>query len=456
MQRKELEHLKDMLLTDLKELVAIPSVSGMAKPEKQAPFGEEVRHAFDCFARIAEEKGFLVEDDEGYAVSAQIGSGEDYIGVLGHLDVVSSQDPTLWNTPPFEMVNKEGILYGRGVNDDKGPLLAALYATWLLQKQQLPLRYPIRIIAGGAEETTWECMKHYFKGHKQPICGFSPDGNFPIVNGEKGILQVAFQFPIIKGIYVESAQRLNFVCDHLLLQLPDDEASLYANADHVQRNEGMVYATYRGKRTLSRNPQRGENALFSFVRDVQERCDLPTSFQNCIALLKEQFCDDFYGKKSGIYCEDAAMGTTSVCPMSLTCNEEKLELCVDIRYVKSTSEDKIIQKLTQMCDHYHATMEILTSKPLLYVDENSELIQALKTAYHRVMHEDAEVLTKGGASYARVLTNGVAFGATFPNEDPKPHMPNECMPIESLLKACEIYYEALYELAVDKERLSNN
>ncbi|HJB23625.1 MAG TPA: M20/M25/M40 family metallo-hydrolase, partial [Candidatus Jeotgalibaca pullicola] len=81
------------------------------------------------------------------------------------------------------------------------------------------------------------------------------------------------------------------------------------------------------------------------------------------------------------------------------------------------------------------------------VQEDSPLIVALKKAYQTVVGEEAEVLTKGGASYARTLKNGVAFGATFEGEDPKPHMPNEQMPVESLLKACEIYVHAFIGLA---------
>ena len=94
---------------------------------------------------------------------------------------------------------------------------------------------------------------------------------------------------------------------------------------------------------------------------------------------------------------------------------------------------------------------VLRHKRLLYVDADSELIRALKRAYARVMDEEAQVFTKGGASYARVLDHGVAFGATFDGEDPRPHMENECQRISSLLKACAIYYEALVELAVEKE-----
>ncbi|MGX8851444.1 Sapep family Mn(2+)-dependent dipeptidase [Amedibacillus sp. YH-ame10] len=429
MNKEKLFKVKEQMLQDIEKLVAIASLPDENSKTDNAPFGKNIRTCFDVFKEIAEDKGFCVEDDQGYAMSASIGEQEEYIGVLGHLDVVEAGEEALWDTHPFQMVEKDGVLYGRGVNDDKGPLIAALYAAWLIKEEQLPLRYAIRIIAGGAEETTWECMEHYFQSHKQPVYGFSPDGNFPIVNGEKGILQIRFTFPITEDIEIHARERYNYVCDELQVKYQGDTK------------------TYKGKRALSRNPQRGENAIFAFAHDYKTQ-QMNSGAQSCMDMIHDVFLDDFYGEKSGLYSEDTEMGTTSVCPMSLTCDDSLFELCVDVRYVKSTSYEKIWERLQEIASTYGATLECIKHKRLLFVEEDSPLIRGLKNAYERVMHEEVEVLTKGGASYARVLDRGIAFGATFPDEDPKPHMPNECMPIDSLLKACEIYYEALCELAL--------
>lgn len=429
-----LRKVEEEIVTDLKQLIQIPSLPEKATIQENAPFGKSIRECFDCFSRIAYEKGFLVEDDKGYAIDASFGEQEEYIGILGHLDIVDAGDVSLWNTPPYKLHEENGMLFGRGVNDDKGPLLAALYAAWILKEQNLPLRYAIHIIAGGAEETTWKCMAHYFSTHKQPIFGFSPDGDFPIVNGEKGILQVCFTFPVVKDVIIQSKEKLNYVCDELYVHLP-----------------ASIKKTYIGKRALSRNPQRGENAIFSFVKEYKKQ-RIHSGIQPCVDLLYDQFLDDFYGQRSSLFSEDDEMGTTSVCPMSLTCNASQFELYVDIRYVKTTSYEELWEKLQTMAQAYGAVLTCVKHKRLLYVDEQSIWIQSLKKAYFKVMGVEANVLTKGGASYARVLDNGIAFGATFPGEDAKPHMPNECMPIESLLKTVEIYYEALYELVVDHKK----
>ena len=385
------------LLQDLKQLVEIPSVRDERTAGISAPFGKEIRNAMDVFLQIAQREGFSVHDFDGYAVDAQLGEGDDYIGVLAHLDVVEAGERSHWHGDPFQMREIDGMLYGRGVNDDKGPLLAALYAMARIRQEGRTLYHPIRLIAGGAEETTWECMEHYFKHNPQPICGFSPDGNFPIVNGEKGILQVRFLLNADSDISLHCKERLHIVCDDLQVIVPKgSDVSFVERTNLIEVMQDGIKITYRGVRALSRNPQRGDNAIFKFVKDFHGHLD----------------------QASSLY--------------------------------PSTDEQSLLHTLRKTAQHYGCELEVLRHKRLLYVAEDSTLIQSLKTAYHRVMKEDAAVFTKGGASYARVLDHGVAFGATFPDEDPRPHMPNECMPVKSLLKASDIYYEALVELACTK------
>lgn len=448
--QQEISSKKEELLADLSALVSIRSVLDETSKGENAPFGKGVREAFDSFIQLARRLGFHVRDLDGYALDAQIGTGDEYIGILGHLDVVEAKGQEGWESDPFVMRRDGDLLYGRGVNDDKGPLLAALYAASLIKEQGLELKYPIRIIAGGAEETTWECMEHYFRKCKQPVFGFSPDGNFPIVNGEKGILQVRFLFPAVEGVTIQSSPRTNYVCDDLQVFLPSCSAA-FARADQQEQKETGIFLRYKGKTALSRNPQRGDNAIFHFVKDAAENGkQLPKELFLIVEMIQKHFLDDHNGEKSQLASKDPAMGENSVCLMSMNSCEEGIEVCIDIRYVKSTTKQQLWERVSSLADRYQAKAEIIREKRLLYVDEDSPLILALKTAYQKVMHEKAEVFTKGGASYARVLDQGVAFGATFDGEDTHPHMANECQKISSLLKACEIYYESLVELAVKK------
>lgn len=457
---KRIKFYQEELLMDLQRLVQIASVRDVTSVKEDAPFGDGIRCAMDAFLDIAKRCGFTVHDVDGYAVYANIEDRDDYIGVLAHLDVVEAGDLKLWDSDPFTLVQKGDMLYGRGVNDDKGPLLAALYAARLLKEEGISLKHDIRIIAGGAEETTWECMEHYFAKHKQPVMGFSPDGNFPIVNGEKGILQYELVFSAQQDkeenmiTHIHCEKPINYVCDHIELHIryPQKDLTAYAKqADSIRYEEERAVLIYRGRTSLSRNPQRGENALWKLCEDL---CDFPFAqhgFHELLQYIKVYLSDDFYGEKSGLYHEDEEMGKTSICPMALTMEKDTFRLRIDYRYIHGVDIAKAKEHIKTCAKGYHADFAVLNEKRMLYVPQTSPLIRALKAAYKQAMHEEAEVFTKGGASYARTLDCGVAFGATFEGEDPRPHMPNEQMPLSSLLKACEIYYYALKKLACDEE-----
>lgn len=444
--KDKIQLIKKYLLQDLATLVAIPSSLDTQSANQEAPFGKGVKQSFEAFSTIAKRLGFIVEDVDGYAIHACTSLEKEYIGVLGHLDVVEAGELSLWNTPPFALTIQKDMMYGRGVNDDKGPLLAALYAAYLV-KEEMKLTLPIRIIAGGAEETSWECVNHYFNKHPQPKMAFSPDGNFPIVNGEKGILQFCLSFPKEKGeqISIISQNELNYVCDKIQMKSKEDILKEDTLASKETVGEQFTH-TYTGKKALSRNPHRGENALWKWAQDVNGR-EFENSSLFPVARFISQYCkDDYTGEKLGIAYHDEEMQGTSLCVMDLQEKNNQYLLYMDYRYPKGVDKDVVVDKIKQVIAPYHATLTIHKEKRCLYVDKKDPLITSLQEAFEQVMNKPAEVLTKGGASYARCLDVGVAFGATFEGEDPKPHMPNEQMPISSLLKACEIYCVALEKL----------
>lgn len=93
---------------------------------------------------------------------------------------------------PFVPTLREGRLYGRGVLDDKGPLVCAIFAIKILQRLGIHPKKTVRFIIGSDEESEWKCMKAYQKYRSFPKVGWVPDAYFPVIHGEKGtsILQI--------------------------------------------------------------------------------------------------------------------------------------------------------------------------------------------------------------------------------------------------------------------------
>ncbi|RHW42838.1 M20 family peptidase [Neobacillus notoginsengisoli] len=457
---EKLQYYEELIMEDLANLVAVRSVYDEKSAGPSAPFGSGVRQAFDQMIRIMERDGFFHEDFGGYALHSELGTGEEIVGILAHLDIVPEGNIEDWTFDPFTLTDHDGHLYGRGVNDDKAPLLAAYYAMKILRDLQIPLKRKIRLIVGGAEETTWECMDHYFRYNPQPVMAFSPDGDFPIVNGEKGVIQGTMSFyggdvrtdvAVHTLLVIKSEKQYGFICESLTAkffsQKPDELVSLLQGADQVTISGKEVTALYRGEKTLSRNPHKGKNAFYKFANDFIGVEGLNENSSKFTRLTESFLLDDVFGKKIGLFLEDPKMGLSTFGIPFVAYDGNTFEIAFDYRFPKGQTFHSALETLETFSSRNRLSLSIEKTKEHLYVDPGSELIGVLKKAYEEVTGENAHCLTKGGISYARALENGVAFGPTFEGDCPNTHKPNECIRIETFYKAIIIYCEALRLLA---------
>lgn len=450
---------KQNIIKDITSLVEIPSIRDESTAYINQPFGIEIRNAFDKLIQIAKDKDFIVKDFDGYAVHIEYGEGEEVVGVLNHIDVVPIYTKELWKSEPFKVYEENDHLYGRGVNDNKGPLVGILYALFFLRGLNEKPKRKIRLIVGGAEETTWECMKHYFSVNEQPKFAFSPDGNFPIVNGEKGILYFNLKKKI-KGdrlrnhnlVEIKSNQEDGFVCDKIeaIFKTNDKNDLIKSIAYYTEiqeLEEDKVLVRYRGERALSRNPHRSYNCAFNLAKDLEKIRELNDKGIIVKNILNSYFTDDNHGKKLGLYKEDVDMGVSTLCIMNIFLEKYELKMKIDFRYPKGISREFIINRINEIGKKENLIIDIYKDLKLLYIEPDSELINKLSSAYKQGFGKEAELFTKGAASYARVLENGVAFGPTIEGDRPNSHEANENISIDTLYKAIEVYIYALYSLA---------
>ena len=198
------------------ELVRIPSVC--EEGGGGYPFGEAIDQALRKALHIAGELGFRTRYGEGgYYGIAEIGAGTEMLGILGHLDVVPPGKLDDWDTRPFDPVEKDGMLYGRGTQDDKGPMLAALFAVKALMDAGVRFNKRIRFIFGTDEETLWRCINRYKEKEELPKMGFSPNSRFPLTYAEKGLLQLHLEGGNESGVKLAGGSAFNAVPDMALL-----------------------------------------------------------------------------------------------------------------------------------------------------------------------------------------------------------------------------------------------
>lgn len=209
----QIEKFKDNLINHIIDVVKIPSVEGEAK--ENMPFGEDVNRALEKALEISEMLGFKTQNIDGYIGYAQYGEGEDYVGVFGHLDVVPIEDG--WINPPFSGHIEDGKIFSRGVLDNKGPIISALYGLYAIKESGLKLSKPVRIVFGTDEETGFKDLEYYLTKEKPPIMGFTPDCKYPVVYGERGRAKIQISIKLNEEDKEERTREFfNFVNEYFL------------------------------------------------------------------------------------------------------------------------------------------------------------------------------------------------------------------------------------------------
>ena len=260
---------KENLLKDLCELLKIDTVLVEQPEVKEAPFGYNLVKALDYVLNLGKEYGFEVKNIENVAGHIEYGEGEEVIGVLGHLDVVPTGDG--WTYPPFEPTIVGDKIYARGALDDKGACIASLYALKALKDNHIKLNKKVRLIVGTDEETGSRGIERYLKVEKMPELGFSPDADYPIIYGEKGILSFVLESDNINDEIVkfESGDRMNVVPEIASVELKHDYKKQYLQFlekyNYSGEIKGNKYIMY-GKRAHAMEPRNGENALLRLVQ----------------------------------------------------------------------------------------------------------------------------------------------------------------------------------------------
>lgn len=446
-----IESMHDEMIDTLQKWIRVPSAKGEAAPG--APFGKEVRSMLDMALADCEQMGFKTQNFDGYIAHADLGEGsdEDALAILAHLDVVPEGDG--WKYPPYGAVIENGRMYGRGTSDDKGPAVAALYAMKAVKDAGIPLRRKVRLILGCDEESGWEDIAHYNKVATMPRMGFSPDASYPIINIEKGICRLELHGVLsnegLQVIAFNNGERPNVIPGRASALVVGDAATV-AQAEvaakkldipaEVQLTDKGVSITVTGISGHAAYPETARNANGEMLLLLRE-----LGVQGDLRLLADKIGLDYKGEGLEISVSDGISGY-------LTCNlgiiragEGGVYATLDIRYPVMTNPDMIIKNVSASLPGMR--VEAMEVKEPHHVPAGSELVQNLLDAYHEVTGYERKCLYTGGGTYARSLQEGVAFGASFPQDEDLAHQANEYADIEGLYKNIKIFALAIVKLA---------
>lgn len=440
--------LKDEMLDSIRESVAICSVKG--EPEPDAPYGREVKQALDHALALGEKLGFKTGNIDNRVGYVEYGEGEEMVGVLGHLDVVPLGEG--WSHDPLGCEVQDGKMYGRGVQDDKGPTIGAFYALKAIKDLGLPLDRRIRVLFGCDEECGSSCVEHYIKvGGELPTIGFTPDAQFPAIFCEKGqtfwyISKKIEEASAIKVLSIEGGVAKNVVTPKCTLVAEGDLVVEEKDYIQVEKKDGKTIVTAEGLSAHGSTPELGKNAavrLFDALKGNHFGGDL----QKMIDFIMEKVGWETNGAALGIASEDEETGNTTVNLGMIKYDGQELQFTLDIRYPKNISEETVVANVTKNIEAYGLEVENELHS-LLYVPKDSELVQKLtKVQCEETGDTDAQPIAIGGGTYAKSFDNMVAFGPIFPGEEEVIHAPNEFAVIDNLVRSIQITAAAMYELA---------
>ena len=457
-----IEELSGDIIKTTQELVKIKSVE--SAPVEGGPFGQGVKDCLTKALEICQSMGFKTKNVDGYAGYAEYGNGKDLIGILVHLDVVP--EGTGWEHNPYGADIIDGKMYGRGTSDNKGPAVSVLYALKLSKNLKVDFNKRIRIIFGCNEETGSKGIEYYAKHEEIPSCGFTPDGLFPIINSEKGILRIDLikdfkNEKIVPGfirlISLNGGTAPNIVPDFCECKIELTNNSIKSIKDafgkyeykddlEIEFSNGICIIKSKGFSVASSIPEKGKNAITRLLEFLSKFTFSKKSLNEYFQFLSKNIGQEYNGKTFGIQMKDDISGVLTVNIGLADINEEKGTVTLDIRYPVKRTGDEIIGTLKKKTDNSKIILKKRDEKKPLYVPENHFMIKILSKVYEEVTGTKAELLSIGGGTYARALDNMVAFGPLFPGRQILAHQKNEFLYLEDLVKMTKVYVKAIEAL----------
>lgn len=464
MYRKEIEAYfqdhKEQMLGDIARLIAIKSVREEELPDM--PYGEGPYKALVEASSIARELGFEVKSFDNHVMTAEIGPQPAELGILAHLDVVP--EGAGWTFEPYRMIEKDGKIYGRGVTDNKGPAVVALYAMAAAKAIAPALKKGVRVILGTAEETGSEDLDYYFKQATPPPFSFSPDAGYPVINIEKGFHSPIFSqtwaddktLPRVTNIHGGVTKNI-VTREAYALTEGLDKAAVTALCKAHEEKTGVKFTvsdTDTGLRidalgvsAHAASPEDGKNAQTALLALLSELPLADTACTRAIRSMHELFpYGDNEGKALGVAQRDEISGELTLVFSVMELNEtgftgrydSRVPLCGTWENMGSIAVGALKAK------GFTVTRERMSAPH--HTPADLPFVQTLLKVYEDYTGNKGECIAIGGGTYVHDIEGGVAFGCEMPGTDNHIHGADEFAVIDELIISGRMFAQIILDM----------
>lgn len=437
-----IEKNREKLIEDLLGCISIASVSDDR---------EKIAEALDFVLDLADEMGMRTAKVlDGQIGIVEIGQGSETLGILTHIDVVDAGSRDLWISDPFKGQIIDGKIYGRGAVDDKGPLIACLHAMKAVMENEKPFYKKVQMIIGTQEEVEWTDMDAYVRKFPLPDYGFTPDGEYPVCNIEKGGVDAVLRFPIcdkdenepesLRVVEIKGGTAVNIV--------PGECEAVLSDGSKVKVS---------GKAVHSSMPEKGENAILKMAEKLHSMNLSPGALLDITEMIRRRL-SDIYGRGVGLYSRSEYYNgeyihRNVISPTLIRTEKNYLELTINIRSSYESSEEEVVAAVRKFCEEEGGEVVKCDSLPAVYVSRDEPFLGKLADAYERETPFKNEFSLAYGGSYAKAMKHIVSWGPILPGMEDTCHEENEHIRIEDLITNFRIYYRAVLDIAKSEEEL---
>lgn len=424
--KKWIENNRERIIREWIDISKIPAIKG--KAEEGAPFGKECAEALVCCAELFEKKGFETElyAESGYALS-NMGNGEKCIGLFGHSDVVPVSDDWIY-TKPFEPLVVDGMLIGRGVEDNKSGIMAALCAMEIIRDEKIPLKSTIQTFIGSDEETGMTDITAFSREQKMPDVSLVLDADFPCSIGEKSICHFWAECgeKLEEILDFDGGEAFNVVLDKATVTLRWSEKLMGELQEKVKekdefyllKKDDTIELSAKGIPMHACMPDGSCNAAGLLAELLSNTVSLCEKDRRIMADMKK-ILGCHYGTTMNLEHNDIRFGKLTFVSGMVKKSNDKLRLSFDCRFGSTLEPEDFLKKAEAAFGKIGWKIEIEGCMKGFSIADESPIPDRLVEIYNSITGMEEKALRLGGGTYARKLVNAFSVGTKASSKDRK-------------------------------------
>lgn len=334
---------------------------------------------------------FGQEDDWTDNIWARRGKAGPVFAFAGHTDVVPTGPEGDWQSPPFDPVIRDGLLYGRGAADMKGSIAAMVTA---------------------CERFVGQHPHH----HGSLAFLITSDEEGPATGGTVKV--------------IETLEARGEKIDWCLVGEPSSTAQVGDTVKNGRRGSLNGYLTVKGKQGHIAYPHLADNPIHLMTPALNALCNLEWDQGN----------DDFPPTHFQVSNLNAGTGVTNVIPGIA-------EIVFNFRYSTESTHEQLQQQVESVLNEHHLNYDIvwsLSGKP--FRTASGALVDSVKSAIHTVTAYETALSTSGGTSDGRFIAPTGAQVVELGPCNATIHQVDECVSVQDLDTLSEIYEVLLQNL----------